>query len=399
MKVSRTMLKLAIICIAIDDAANTASNPALGNILEAFKDVAPWIVQLIVTMPGLFVGIGPLIYAIGVRYTKKKTWIYIGGILLLVGGLMPTWLHSSVGLILIFRAMVGLGCGILTPMAVDLVVDFFEGKERHNMMGYVSAFVGVSAMLYQTIAGYLAGIQWNYCFLTYILVAPWLIFALIVLPEPKIYRKDALEAATSHAPSILGSGRVPGSVFVYVFLLFLFFIFWMVIPTNAAIILVGENMAVPAQIGLLFAVLSLGNVSGAALFGHLFKIFKHSLLPLSYIVGAAGIFICSQAYSLGLFAFGMFLAGLTMGITIPATNAKVNSLVTYSAASKAIGITFFGYGIGAFLSPIVFQFVGLPGRFVVSVGAVGILALCIVTFLVNKAFPSDTSGTNITLTV
>jgi MFS family permease len=228
---------------------------------------------------------------------------------------------------------------------------------------------------------------------------PWLVYALIVLPEPKTHGKAAVEAAASNAGNTLGSGKVTGGVYAYAFLLFMFFIFWMVIPTNASIILVEEKMAVPAQIGLLFAVLSLGNISGAAFFGQLFKVFKHSLLPLSYIIGAIGIYVCSQAHSLGLFAFGMLLAGLTMGITIPATNAKVNSLVTYSAASKAIGITFFGYGLGAFLSPIVFQFVGLPGRFVVSVGAAGIIVLCIVTFLVNKAIPSDTSGANKSLTV
>jgi MFS family permease len=127
-------------------------NPALGNI-ELLSECRTLELFIIVTLPGLFVGIGPLIYAIGTRYTKKKTWICIGGILLVIGGLSPTWFHSSIGLILVFRAMVGLGCGVLMPMAVDLVVDFFEGKERHAMMGYVSAFVGLSAMLYQTIAG------------------------------------------------------------------------------------------------------------------------------------------------------------------------------------------------------------------------------------------------------
>ncbi len=380
MKINRTVLKMAILSVAMQDCGIGATTPALGSIAEAFPAVAPGLVQMIATIPALFLALTPPIYAKCLEFLKKKTILYIAAALFIIGGWSPGFIHPNIWVILFFRALIGIATGICIPMSTDLVIDFFEDEERLSMMGYVSATVGISGIMFQLLGGYLAGIRWNYAFYAYLVSILFFIFSFIFLPEPDRQAKIATQEGAGNVRA-----KLPGSVYMITLIFGFFYLLWYALPSNGAIVLLGEKIAVPAQIGLAFAFLTVGSFVSSILFKWLFKAFKFLLLPISFAIGAVGFYICFISHTFYMFTLGITLLGFAMGIIVPATMTKLSELVPYSAAAKAIAIGYLGMGVGGFLQPLVFNLFTEPGRAPFLIGTVGMLVFTVVMYCVDKS--------------
>lgn len=388
MKINRNLIKLAIICTALSDAGSGATTPALATISAAMPTVSPALIQMISSITALFIAITPIFYAklilIG---TRKRLLLAVSAVLFLIGGMGPFFLHDSIWIILFFRALLGIASGIAFPLSVDLVVDFFEGKERRTMTGFVSATVSVSGVIFQMLGGYLAGINWTYTFLAYGISIVFVIVWAVLLPEPKRMEKVAVEQEADHA-----SKKLSGGVYLVDILFGLFFLLWYVMPNNGAMVLIGEGLAVPAQIGAAFSMITVGSFVVSVLHGPMFKVFKFSLLPISFALGAIGLYICYVATTMPLYVAGITFTGLGMGMIVPATMTKVVCMSSYTASPKAISLAYFAMGIGGFLQPIVFSLFGVNGigRMPFLYGAIAMIVFGIIMVIVNQVTKSKT---------
>lgn len=382
MNINRVFLKIAVLSVAMQDCGTGATTPAIGSIAAAFPTVAPGLVQMIATIPALFLAITPPVYAKCLEFLKKKTLLYIAAALFIIGGAAPGLIHHNIWVILFFRALIGIGVGICLPLSTDLVVDFFEDEERHSMMGYVSATVGISGIMFQLLGGYLAGIRWNYTFYAYFVSVIFFFFSFIFLPEPDRKAKIAAQEGTANVQA-----KVPGSVYLITFIFGIYFLLWYVLPSNGAIVLLGEKMADPAQIGLAFALVTVGSFISSVLFKWLFKVFEYRLLSIAFVVAAVGCYTCFISHAFFTFTIGAIILGLSLGMVVPATMTKLSGLVPYSAAAKAIAFGYFGMGAGGFLQPLVFNLFSEPGRATFLIGAVVMLVFTVVMYCVDKSTP------------
>jgi MFS family permease len=313
---------------------------------------------------------------------RKKTLLYIAAALFIIGGVTPGFIHPNIWVILFFRALIGIGNGICLPLSTDLVVDFFEDSERHSMMGYQSATVGISGIMFQLLGGYLAGINWNYAFYAYFVSIIFFLFSFIFLPEPDRKAKIAAQEGAGNVKA-----KVPGSVYLITLIFGFFFLIWYALPSNGAIVLLGEKIALPAQIGLTFAFVTVGSFLSSILFKWFFKAVGFSLLSISFVVGAVGFYICFISPTFLAFTVGATITGFAMGICVPATMTKLSALVPYSAASIAIAFGYFGMGVGGFLQPLVFNLFSEPGRAPFLIGAAGMIVFTVVMYFVDKSTP------------
>lgn len=384
MKGNKFLIKLAIVCIAMSDAGTGATTPALGSIVAAFPHVSPSLVQMIASIPALFIALIPPVYAKLIEFMRKKTLLYIAGALFIIGGVAPAIFNTDIWVILAFRALIGIACGILLPMSTDLAVDFFDGKERSSMLGFVSATVGLSGIMFQLLGGYLAAIGWQYCFYSYLISIIFFIISFILLPEPNRKAKIAELEGSSESKA-----KVPGSVYLNAILFGLFYLFWYVVPTNGAIVILSNGLGQPGVIGIVFSLMTVGSFVCSIIFGQVFKAMKFYLLPISYALLVISLYLCYTGQTLTTFTIGIIVAGFAMGFAVPATMAKLTGLVPYSAASKAISFGFFGMGIGGFIQPMVFGALNIvPGRAPYLVGAIAMVVLTILVFIVDKATPT-----------
>lgn len=90
---------------------------------------------------------------------------------------------ESVLPLLALRAIQGASLAGLTPLAVALLGDFFEGERGTTAQGIRSSAHGVVIIVAPTVAGILAGIGWQYPFLLYGAAFP--VFALVYLFLPE----------------------------------------------------------------------------------------------------------------------------------------------------------------------------------------------------------------------
>ena len=87
----------------------------------------------------------PLYGRLADSYGRKRVYL-ASAALFLVGSLLCgcAW---SMGSLILFRAMQGIGGGGLVPMATTIIGDVSDPKDRPRMMGYVSGIWGISAIV------------------------------------------------------------------------------------------------------------------------------------------------------------------------------------------------------------------------------------------------------------
>src|SRR5699024_11584752 len=72
-------------------------------------------------------------------------------------------------IILLFRLLLGAGVGLLMPLSMSLINDYYTGKERTQMMGFNSAFSNFGGIITMLVAGWLASFGWRIPFNVYVL--------------------------------------------------------------------------------------------------------------------------------------------------------------------------------------------------------------------------------------
>ncbi len=144
--------------------------------------------MMIATIPSLCMVLFSPIYAKLTEVMKKKTILRIAIVLFMIGGVAPTFLNNLY-LILASRFVFGIAIGFVFPMVLDLVV-FWLKPEQQTMLGLIGTVASIGGILFQTIAGALANIDWHYCFLAYLMSFVFFGFSLIFLPEPGIKQRQ-----------------------------------------------------------------------------------------------------------------------------------------------------------------------------------------------------------------
>ena len=95
--------------------AGAAVAPALGVIKEYFADSDQLFVQMIISMPALFIVLTNLLFGRLAKKFGSRTLVIAGLMLYTVGG-CAAGLFDSIGLVLAMRALVGIGVGIIIPL-------------------------------------------------------------------------------------------------------------------------------------------------------------------------------------------------------------------------------------------------------------------------------------------
>lgn len=378
---NKNLTKLAIMCLALTDVGVGATTPALATIGAAWPDVPFSLIQLIASIPAIFVGLIPaLLYAPLVKVMKKRSIMWVGIILFLIGGIGPAFIHPNIYVILFLRILLGISTGLLTPMGLDLIYDFFEGHEQRTMLGWSSAAMGASGILFQILGGFLSAIRWDYTFYAYFVSVIFFIISVAFLPEPA--KKVQQQAAD------IPKEKLPGAAWFYVAVTFLNGVFFFVAITNSAYVLVGEGMAQPAQIGLMFSVLTAASVVIGLLFSQLFKLMKHYILAGTFLCGAIGLFLCYSTHSITVFTVGLFLNGLCLGGSTSAVWAKFGELIPAIKIPLAISLGVSAINLGEFFQPIIFNLFTVPGRAPFMYGWIGFAALFVIAIILERSIPT-----------
>src|SRR5699024_9998554 len=119
----------------------------------------------------------------------KRTIILIGLIIYLIGGVGPQFV-SSIEMLIGLRLFLGAGVGLVMPLSMSLINDYFKGKERTQMMGYISAFSNFGGIITMLLAGWLATFGWRTPFNVHFLGLIIFILIFFFLPKGEIQQPE-----------------------------------------------------------------------------------------------------------------------------------------------------------------------------------------------------------------
>lgn len=174
--------QLAVLSVStITILGSTAVSPVLSSIKSAFPQMSDGVIQLVLTLPTMLIIPSCLLCRAAIRRIGEKRVLLLGTAVYLIGGL-GAGLMPSFQLLLLMRGILGIGCGLITPMAQNLISSHFDGETKLKMTSYSASASYLMGILASVVVSRLAGVQWRLAFLIYLMALAVLLLNAIYLP-------------------------------------------------------------------------------------------------------------------------------------------------------------------------------------------------------------------------
>lgn len=330
----------AIMCLFLVSMGFTVVTPAMATLGAHYagKDVT-WIS----TLPTLFTVIATaLAGSVMGKKVKYRTLAIAAGVLYLIGGCAPALFDNYAGM-LVCRAILGFGLGLMAPLGNALIVGNYKGQKQASLLGYGTLFMNGGGIILQMLGGALAEMNWQLVFWGHAFGLIGLVMAFF-LPEP-----DA-PAAVPEAASAGKKEKMGKAVWLIAILFIVFNILNYPIMLNISTLFEIRNAggATVAATGL-----SLYTVAGCVaglVFGTLFKFAKRWCIALGYILCGLGALCIYVGQNAAIMTLGLILIGFGFSTVMPAFFAWVGVVTPASTVAGAISICMAVMNLGGFVS-------------------------------------------------
>jgi len=343
-------LKISILSISLLSVmAGAVVSPGVAKIVEAFPDSPQTLVKMAVTFPMIFIFIFSLINARLTDFFKKRTLVFVGLALYLLGG-VGAGFANSVGALLVFRALLGMGIGFLAPLAQALISDYFAGDERAQMLGFATAVPTFVCIFLNYVSGWLAAMNWRYMFGLYGLAFITLVLNLLFLREPPKY-EETRDRSTPRSPLPLRAYLIAAGAFI-------FMVFFYSIVLDIAIYMQDLGVGGAETAGIVFSVLSVVAFLCSVFYSLLHRMFKSVIILLPLIAFALSFYLLFRTETLLDVFIAIIFAGIGYGVMYPTIALMASQSVPDHLSVKALSLSNSLHYLGQFLSPLIFSLIG-----------------------------------------
>ncbi len=355
--------------------AGAAVAPALEVIREHFTDASKLEVQLIVSMPALFIVITNMFFGRLTGRFGARTLTLAGLVLYTVGG-AAAGLFNSIGAVLVMRALVGVGVGIIMPLSTGLLTYYFPPEMRERLMGLSSAANQLGGVVATLLAGILAAVSWRLSFAVYLMGLISIVLCLIFMPDDRI-RGEAQEHGGASMPDVLRRNLR------HIVCMFLLMTAFFAYPANFAIVTAAEGVIPMSLCAVVMAGCDLVAFGGGLAFVHVkrrFGGYTRLVAPTLFFAG-----YCLLAFVGGWVGtlLGSALVGFANGVGVPYIISSASENEGRAAAATVMPMISAALYLAQFLSPFLLSLVTaaagsasaqLPYYFAAAVSALFFLA-------------------------
>jgi len=363
------------------------SLPAMG---EHFKNTtnADYLVRLALTLPALFIAIGAPFVGIIIDRFGRKPLLLLTLLIYAVAGSSGFFL-DDLNLILVGRAFLGLSVAGIMTITTTLVGDYYIGDHRAQFMGLQAGFMGLGGVLFLTLGGFLADLNWRSPFLIYLMALVLVPLVFFFLPEPNLqsFTTQGGMHKTTQQP-------LPISIVVAIYVIaILTQIVFYLIPVQLPFFLKQLVGASASQSGLAIALCTLFS----AITSINYRRFKARLsfvamYGVSFINLALGYTIISMAPNYLVVLIGLAIAGVGLGLLMPNMNLSLTTITPEPLRGRILGGIAMSFFLGQFISPLFSQPLIQNFGFAATYGlAAGLMAVLSIIALVIVAQDRPTS--------
>ena len=349
-KLTVTILSLSLLTVM----AGAAVASALNVIKEYFVNVNQTLVQMIISIPALFIALTSLVFPKLSQKFKAKELVMTGLLLYVVGGCAAGF-FSNIYLVLVFRALVGIGVGIIMPLSTGLLSFYFAPEEQDKLMGYSSAMNQMGGVVATLISGVLAGISWRASFLVYMMGLISIVLCLIFLPNDKI----------------CGHGKEKGKgafkeYYVFIVAIFILMFTFFVYPSVFAIETAKEGIIPQNLIAVIMAGMDFIAFLGGLSFVHIKKAMGDMtkyVAPAMFLTGYLFLFVVGGW--IGAIVGSIFI-GFANGLGIPFIISCASMKAGKSAATTVMPLISMAMYLAQFVTPMILSVVGFVSPYAVA---------------------------------
>lgn len=318
---------VAILAISLTvNLPGLAISPVLGKIKEVFHST-PIEAQLLNVLPNLLTI--PFILGAGKICTPKNqlTVLTIGLTIFTATGVAYFFAKSMI-ILIVLSCILGIGIGLVIPLAASLISQNFSGKPRGAMLGVKSGLSNLSLIIATLFVGWIAARDWHAAFAVYFIpIVPLVLVPFIKnkfinrwRPAPPILKTDDdKESQNFHFKGKEAISMLWFALIIYFMLSYGALVFSYYLPfTMEAYGLTTGNVGVATAMFYLAATL--------AGFG-LSKILKATgvwTFQLGMIVVALSLFGIGFIHTYASYIIGTFMLGLGYGVIQPVLYDKTS---------------------------------------------------------------------------
>ncbi|MDR7074404.1 MFS transporter [Fictibacillus barbaricus] len=318
---------------------------------------SPFLVNVSISIYTVFLALmqmvyGPLTDSIG----RRK--VMLTGLLIYLAATIGCYFSESIEFLLIFRSLQAVGIAAGSVVAVTVIGDLFEGKDRIQPMGTFQMMVSLGPVVGPVAGGFLSG-----SFDFHMVFVALLCVGLIVLAGNYFYLKETKPDSQqkqnfsfSDFIKIL-QNRVGFSViglgFIQYYGLYNFLVFLPGIMSDRYHLSVEQK-------GLVFLPLSLGIVAGSIIGGRFRRFDERKVVVYTTFLNSAALlfFNLVSHVSLSWLIVSISLFGLFLGTSLPVQTALLTQQFQANRATAIGAYNFFRYmgmAVGPMLGSILFH--------------------------------------------
>lgn len=341
-KTNKKSLKAAILSLSLLTVmAGAAVAPALQIILEYFKGTNQTLVQMIISIPALFIALTSFIFPSLCKKFKSKELVLIGLGLYTIGGCMAG-AFSNIFIVLAFRALVGVGVGIIMPLSTGLLSFYYPPEQQDKLMGYSSAMNQMGGVVATLLSGVLASISWRASFLVYLMGMISIILCLAFLPNDRLGTREKQV-----------SDSVWKQYYVYIIAMFLLMFTFFVYPTAFAIETAKAGAIPHRYVAVIMAGMDFVAFLGGLAFVRVKMAFGEKVKFLAPSLFCAGyLFLLFGEAWLGVIC-GSVLIGFSNGVGIPFIISSAARKAGTCAATTVMPLLSMAMYFAQFVTPMV----------------------------------------------
>lgn len=342
------LLKISLLSASLLVASAPAINANIPAMAKAYSDIPLSMVEMITTIPSMFLMISVLLSSFIAKKFGYKQTIMLGLLTVAICGIIPLFIKNFY-IVLASRALFGFGVGLFNSLLVAMITYFYEGDERTSLFGIQSACEGFGGMIITFLAGQLLKINWQAPFCAYFIAIPVVLLFGFFVPKVDVKLVNKKNEHKSSQQEITNEkNNFP--IIGFMGLVFVVAILYMIMGIKVSSLMTTEGYASASDASFVIMLLSLGAMISGVLFGKMVKRLNQFTLSVAFFILGIGMILIGISQNVILTVFGGFVIGFGFRMVLPYLFHRINNS-HLSNKSLATSLILVSMNCGTFISP------------------------------------------------
>lgn len=341
-----------------------AVSPMLGKLSDIFPHARQLEIQLLTLLPN-FVIIPMILISGKITSIRNQTAVLATGMAIFLAAGILYLFADTMPMLIGLGALLGIGCGLIVPIAAGLLSEWFYGEQKVKVLGFKSGTSNGIVILATIFVGWAADFSWHASFSVYLVpIIPLLLLPFMsntfirkhLRPAPTTTDESTGNDASGTEKPTIGFKKplltLAGVIGLYIALTATSMVFTYYLPFTMK-----HYGLSTSQVGIASAMFYVTAMIGGFSLAPYIKLVGRLGLYVCVLIMAAGLLMLGVFHSFGTYIAGVLLIGLGYGFFQPIIYNKTTEIAPDKTLStKYFSYTLAGNYIALSIVPLIVEF-------------------------------------------